>query len=83
MYVPQPRDWLASHWKGVQGLHQSQDQADGREDGNAAQGWQGVHHHPSGSPHRVVQARVRRAREDIETGEGVDWAMAEAAFEPC
>ena len=72
--------------EGVQGPRSAlQDQADGREDGNAAQGWQGVHHHPRRvhpAPRR--QARVRRAREDDRGGEGVDWAMAEASrSEPC
>ena len=79
-YVPQPRDWLASHWKGFKGPDQlSKIKQTGVKMETLLKVGKACTTIPAGfTPHRVVK-RVYDARAKmIETGEGVDWAMAEA-----
>jgi 2-oxoglutarate dehydrogenase E1 component len=79
-YVPKPRDWLASHWAGFKGPDQL---SRIRETGVAMEklkqiGIAATTIPETFAPHRVVKRVYDTRRKMIESGEGLDWAMAEA-----
>ena len=79
-YVPKPRDWLASHWAGFKGPDQL---SRIRETGVAMEklkqiGIAATTIPETFTPHRVVKRVYDTRRKMIESGEGLDWAMAEA-----
>ncbi len=78
-YKPNKADWLDGRWAGF-----------GQEDDEARRGNTGVSIDvlkevgrritsiPNDfNPHKTIQRLLERRRETIETGEGIDWAMAE------
>jgi 2-oxoglutarate dehydrogenase E1 component len=78
-YKPNKADWLDGRWAGL-----------GQEDDEARRGNTGVAMDvlkevgrritsiPNDfNPHKTIQRLLDRRRETIETGEGIDWAMAE------
>ena len=79
-YVPKPRDWLASHWQGFKGPDQlSKIKQTGVKMETLRSVGEAITAIPAGfAPHRVVKRVYDARRKMIETGEGVDWAMAEA-----
>ena len=79
-YRPKPRDWLAAHWKGFKGPDQlSRIRETGvKMDILKQVGMAATAIPESFTPHRVVKRVYDARRKMIETGEGLDWAMAEA-----
>ncbi|MGE0699375.1 MAG: 2-oxoglutarate dehydrogenase E1 component, partial [Hyphomicrobiaceae bacterium] len=78
-YKPNKADWLDGRWAGV-GL--PADDARRGDTGVALDTLRDVGRRITTlpqdfNPHRTIQRLVERRREMIETGEGVDWAMAE------
>ena len=79
-YVPRPRDWLASHWQGFKGPDQlSKIKQTGVPMETLKKIGDACTTIPAGfTPHRVVKRVYDARKKMIETGEGLDWAMAEA-----
>ncbi|CAM6088249.1 unnamed protein product [Calypogeia fissa] len=79
-YVPQTRDWLAAYWEGFKGPEQlSRVRNTGVKPEVLKSVGKSITVIPDDfSPHRAVKRIYEQRAKMIETGEGVDWAIAEA-----
>ncbi|SEA82628.1 2-oxoglutarate dehydrogenase E1 component [Rubrimonas cliftonensis] len=79
-YKPNKADWLDGRWKHLesgQGDYQPGDTATAME--TLREIGRGISTIPEGfSPHRTIERLMAAKREMIDTGEGIDWATAEA-----
>ncbi|MEW5963409.1 MAG: 2-oxoglutarate dehydrogenase E1 component [Pseudomonadota bacterium] len=78
-YKPNKADWLDGRWSGV-GF--AEDEARRGKTGVATEKLKEIGRRittlpPDLNAHKTVQRLIERRREMIETGEGIDWAMAE------
>lgn len=79
-HKPSPRDWLASHWEGFMSPAQL---SRIRNTGVSAEIIKTVGHAITSlpetfTPHRQIKKIYEARRQMIDSGEGVDWATAEA-----
>ncbi|CAB4301112.1 unnamed protein product [Prunus armeniaca] len=79
-YVPQKRDWLSSHWSGFKSPEQiSRILNTGVKPEILKSVGKAVTALPETfKPHRAVKKNYEQRAQMIETGEGIDWAVAEA-----
>ncbi|ONI24223.1 hypothetical protein PRUPE_2G230400 [Prunus persica] len=79
-YVPQRRDWLSSHWSGFKSPEQiSRIRNTGVKPEILKSVGKAVTSLPETfKPHRAVKKNYEQRAQMIETGEGIDWAVAEA-----
>lgn len=79
-YKPKFQDWLSSHWKGFMSPNQlSRIRNTGVKMELLKTVGEAITDIPSTfTPHRQIKKVFESRRQMIETGEGVDWAMAEA-----
>jgi len=78
-YVPRPGDWLSSHWEGFKSPAQlSRIRNTGVNMELLKQVGYAVTEFPSDfTPHKQIKKVYEARRNMIDTGEGVDWGMAE------
>ncbi|XP_004307551.1 PREDICTED: 2-oxoglutarate dehydrogenase, mitochondrial-like [Fragaria vesca subsp. vesca] len=79
-YVPKRRDWLASHWSGFKSPEQlSRIRNTGVKPEILKDVGKAITSLPENfKPHRAVKKVYAERAEMIESGEGIDWAVAEA-----
>ncbi|GMN57272.1 hypothetical protein TIFTF001_026374 [Ficus carica] len=79
-YVPQRRDWLASHWTGFKSPEQiSRVRNIGVKPEILKSVGKAITSLPDNfKPHSTVKRAYLQRAQMIETGEGIDWALAEA-----
>lgn len=79
-YVPSKKDWLASHWEGFMSPAQmSRIRNTGVDPVILKQVGTAITDLPATfTPHRQIKKVYEARRNMVESGEGIDWAMAEA-----
>ncbi|KAF2318683.1 hypothetical protein GH714_010040 [Hevea brasiliensis] len=79
-YVPKRRDWLSSHWAGFKSPEQlSRIRNTGVKPEILKNVGKAITTFPENfKPHRAVKKVYEQRAQMIETGEGIDWALAEA-----
>jgi 2-oxoglutarate dehydrogenase E1 component len=82
-FKPNKADWLDGRWSGLKAVREDQDDPRRGRTGVAKdvllEIGKGLTTVPEGfTVHRTIQRFVDNRRKMIETGEGIDWAMAEA-----
>jgi 2-oxoglutarate dehydrogenase E1 component len=82
-YKPNKADWLDGRWSGVKAAHEDVDDSRRGQTGLPTETLKDIGHHIAAVPagfhlHRTIQRFLDNRKRMIETGEGIDWATAEA-----
>ena len=82
-YKPNKADWLDGRWAGLKSASETQDDARRGQTAVSADqlkmiGAKLTEYPPEFKLHRTIQRFLDNRRKSIETGEGIDWATAEA-----
>src|SRR5215217_3364152 len=82
-YRPNKADWLDGRWSGVKAPNEDVDDARRGQTGLPTETLKDIGHHIAAVPagfhlHRTIQRFLDNRKRMIETGEGIDWATAEA-----
>ncbi|MFL4992161.1 MAG: 2-oxoglutarate dehydrogenase E1 component [Microvirga sp.] len=82
-YKPNKADWLDGRWSGLKAAREDADDARRGQTGLPAEALKDLGRHISTVPagfhlHRTIQRFLDNRKKMLETGEGFDWAMAEA-----
>jgi 2-oxoglutarate dehydrogenase E1 component len=82
-YKPNKADWLDGRWSGLKAVREDQDDPRRGQTGVAAETLQQIGRALTSVPegfhvHRTIQRFLDNRKKMLETGEGIDWAMAEA-----
>jgi 2-oxoglutarate dehydrogenase E1 component len=82
-YKPNKADWLDGRWSGLKAVREDQDDPRRGQTGVAVETLQQIGKALTTIPegfhvHRTIQRFLDNRKKMLETGEGIDWAMAEA-----
>jgi 2-oxoglutarate dehydrogenase E1 component len=82
-YKPNKADWLDGRWAGLKAIKESEDDARRGQTGVDASVLKLIGERITSTPegfniHKTIQRFLDNRRKAIETGEGIDWATAEA-----
>src|SRR5829696_8564379 len=82
-YKPNKADWLDGRWSGVKAAHEDVDDSRRGQTGLPTETLKDIGHHIAAVPagfhlHRTIQRFLDNRKRMIESGEGIDWATAEA-----
>ena len=82
-YKPNKADWLDGRWAGLKAIKESEDDARRGQTGVEASVLRLIGERITSTPegfniHKTIQRFLDNRRKAIETGEGIDWATAEA-----
>lgn len=82
-YKPNKADWLDGRWSGLKAVREDQDDPRRGQTGISVETLQRIGKALTSIPegfhvHRTIQRFLDNRKKMLETGEGIDWAMAEA-----